>query len=210
MLDLYWIPGAASLAVHALLEEAGVEYRLHRVVRDNGKVQPAEFRKLSPHGRVPTVVLDGGLVMYESAAIVMHLSDLYPEAGLAPAPGTPERALWYRWLTYFTNTVQATFMIFIYPERYTAEGADAEPVKERAEASLVGMRDFLEGELAAGGPYVLGERFSSADLYLWMLTRWGRRLEPKWSGPPELGAHWRRVRERPAAQRVYEQEGLEE
>ena len=155
-------------------------------------------------------VLDGGLVMYESAAIVMHLSDLYPEAGLAPAPGTPERALWYRWLTYLTNTVQATFMIFIYPERYTAEGADAEPVKERAEESLVRMRDFLEGELAAGGPYVLGERFSSADLYLWMLTRWGRRLEPKWWDQPELGAHWRRVREGPAAQRVYEQEGLEE
>ena len=209
MLDLYWIPGAASLAVHALLEEAGVEYRLHRVVRDNGKVQPAEFRKLSPHGRVPTVVLDGGLVMYESAAIVMHLWDLYPEAGLAPAPGTPERALWYRWLTYFTNTVQATFMIFIYPERYTAEGADAEPVKERAEASLVGMRDFLEGELAAGGPYVLGERFSSADLYLWMLTRWGRRLEPKWWTCPS-SVPLARVRERPAAQRVYEQEGLEE
>ena len=101
-------------------------------------------------------------------------------------------------------------MIFIYPERYTAEGADAEPVKERAEASLVRMRDFLESELAAGGPYVLGERFSSADLYLWMLTRWGRRFEPKWWDQPELGAHWRRVRERPAAQRVYEQEGLEE
>lgn len=210
MLDLYWIPGAASLAVHTLLEEVGAEYRLHRVVREDGKVEPAEFRKLSPHGRVPTVVLDGGLVMYESAAIVMHLSDLYPEAGLAPAPATPERALWYRWLTYLTNTVQATFMIFIYPERYTAEGADAEPVKERAEASLVRMRDFLESELAAGGPYVLGERFSSADLYLWMLTRWGRRFEPKWWDQPELGAHWRRVRERPAAQRVYEQEGLEE
>jgi glutathione S-transferase len=210
VLDLYWIPGAASLAVHTLLEEVGAEYRLHRVVREEGKVEPAEFRRLSPHGRVPTVVLDGGLVMYESAAIVMHLSDLYPEAGVAPAPGTPERALWYRWLTYLTNTVQATFMIFIYPERYTAEGADAEPVKERAEASLVRMRDFLEGELAAGGPYVLGERFSSADLYLWMLTRWGRRFEPKWWDQPELGAHWRRVRERPAAQRVYEQEGLEE
>ena len=100
-------------------------------------------------------------------------------------------------------------MVSIYPERYTAEGADAEPVKERAEASLVRMRDFLEGELAAGGPYVLGERFSSADLYLWTSTRWGRRLEPKRRDQPELGAHWRRVRERPAAQRVYEQEGLE-
>ena len=88
-------------------------------------------------------------------------------------------------------------MIAFYPERDTAEGADAEPVKERAEASLVRMRDFLEGELAAGGPYLLGERFRSADLYLLMLTRWGRRIEPKWWDQPELGAHLRRVRDAP-------------
>jgi glutathione S-transferase len=210
VIDLYWMPGAASLAVHALLEEVGAEYRLHRVSRDGGKVEPPELPELNPHVRVPTAVLDGGVVMYESAALVMHLSDLYPEAGLAPAPGTPERALWYRWLTYLTNTVQATFMIFFYPERHISEGADPEPVKRRAEASLAGMRDFLEGELTAGGPYLLGERFTSADYYLWMLTRWGRRVEPKWWDQPELGAHWRRVRERPAAQRVYEQEELTE
>jgi glutathione S-transferase len=210
LIDLYWMPGAASLAVHAVLEEVGAEYRLHRVVRDGGIIEPPELPKLNPHVRVPTAVLDGGLVMYESAALVMHLSDLYPDAGLAPAPGTPERALWYRWLTYFTNTVQATFMIVFYPERYTAEGADPEPVKQRAEAALTGMRDVIEGELAGGGPYVLGEGFSSSDYYLWMLTRWGRRVEPKWWDQPELGAHWRRVRERPAARRVYEQEELTE
>lgn len=210
MIDLYWMPGAASLAVHALLEEVGAEYRLHRVVKEDGRVDPPELARLNPHLRVPTAVLDGGLVMYESAALVMHLSDLYAEAGLAPAPGTPERALWYRWLTYLTNTVQATFMVFFYPERYTAEGADPAPVRERANDSLAGMRDFLEAELEASGPYLLGERFTSADLYLAMLTRWGRRVEPKWWAKPRLGEHWRLVRARPALERVYEQEGLTE
>ena len=75
---------------------------------------------------------------------------------------------------------------------------------------LAGMRDFLEGELAAGGPYLLGERFTSADLYLFMLTRWGRRLDPKWWDRPSLGAHFRRVGERPAVQRMWEQEGLDD
>jgi glutathione S-transferase len=210
MVDLYWMPGAASLAVHALLEEVGAEYRLHRVTREDGKVEPPELPELNPHVRVPTAVLDGGLVMYESAALVMHLCDLLPEAALAPAPGTPERGLWYRWLTYMTNTVQAAFMVYFYPERYTAEGSDPEPVKERASQQLAGMRDFLEGELAAGGPYLLGQRFTSADLYLAMLTRWGRRAEPKWWDQPNLGEHWRLVRGRPAFERVYEQEELSE
>ena len=209
MIDLYYMPGAASLAVHCLLEDVGVDYRLVRVVREEGRVEPLELGRLNPHRRVPTMV-DGGLVMYESAACVMHLSDAHPEAGLAPALGTPERALWYRWLTYLTNTVQATFMIFFYPERYTADSAGAAAVGEQAAASLAGMRDFLEGELAAGGPYLLGERFTGADYYLYMLTRWGRRLPEKWWDEPALGAHYRLVGEREAVRRAREQEGLDD
>ena len=71
------------------------------------------------------------------------------------------------------------------------------------------MRDFLEGELRDGGPFLLGERFSSADLYLLMLTRWGRRLEPKWWDGDVLGAHFARIYERPAVRRMWEQEGLD-
>jgi glutathione S-transferase len=208
VIDLYYIPGSAAMATHAALEEAGAEYRLVRVTRTDGRNDPPELDRLNPHGRVPTLT-DGDLVMYESAAIVMHVSDARPEAGLAPAPGTPERALWYRWLTYLTNTVQATFMIYLYPERYTADPAGAPAVKERAEESLVRMREHLEGELEAGGPYLLGERFSGADLYLFMLTRWGRHLDPKWWDEPALGEHYRLVGARPAVQRMREQQGLD-
>jgi glutathione S-transferase len=209
VIDLYYMPGSAAMAPHALLEEIGAEYRLVRVKRDDGKVEPAEFVRLSPTGRVPLLVLDG-LVLYESAAIVMHLSDSFPEAGLAPAVGTPERALWYRWLTYLTNTVQSTFMVFFYPARYTAEAAGADAVKARAVESLAGMRDLIERELGAAGPYLLGDRFTSADLYLYMLTRWGRRTEPKWWAEHALGAHYRLLGERPAIQRMRDQQGLDD
>ena len=202
------MPGAASMPVHALLEEVGAEYRLIRVTKEDGRVEPAELERLNPHRRVPTMT-DGDLVMYESAACIMHLSDRYLEAELAPPLGTPERALWYRWLTYLTNTVQATFMVFFYPERFTADPEGAEAVKANAEGDLDRMRDFLEGELA-GGPYLLGERFTSADLFLYTLTRWGRRLEAKWWDEPRLGAHYRLVGERPAVKRMREQEGLDD
>jgi glutathione S-transferase len=209
VIDLYFTPGAASLAVHGVLEEIGAEYRLVRVTKEDGKVDPPELPRLNPHVRVPTVV-DGDLVMFESAACVMHFCDLHPEAGLAPAVGTRERALWYRWLTYMTNTVQATFMVYFYPGRATDE-PQAEPgIEARAAAALAGMRDHVEGELATRGPYLLGERFTSADLYLAMLTRWGRRLPEKWWDRPRLGEHYRLVTERPAIRRVYEQEGLTE
>jgi glutathione S-transferase len=209
VIELYFTPGAASLAVHGVLEEVGADYRLRRVTKEDGKVDPPELPSLNPHVRVPTMV-DGELVMFESAACVMYLCDGHPEAGLAPALGTRERALWYRWLTYMTNTVQAAFMVFFYPSRATDEQQAEAGIEAKADASLAGMRDHIEGELAAAGPYLLGERFTSADLYLAMLTRWGRRLPEKWWDRPSLGEHYRLVTERPAIKRVYEQEGLEE
>lgn len=208
MIDLYYMPGAASMAPHVVLEELGADYRLIRVRREGGIIDPPELERLNPHRRVP-VMVDEDLVLYESAACVMHLCDTHPDTGLAPPLATPERARWYRWLTYLTNTVQATFMHAFYPARATADPGCSDAVRAKAEADLAGMREFLERELEGGGPYLLGERFSSADIYLFMLTRWGRRLQPKWWDEPILGAHFRRVFERPSAQRMWEQEGLD-
>jgi glutathione S-transferase len=206
VIELFYMPGAASLAPHIALEEAGAEYRLVRVTRD-GTIDPPEFLEVNPHGRIPAM-RDGELRMYESAACLMHIADLYPDAGLAPVPGTPERALYYRWLAYLTNTVQVALVTWLYHGRVAPPEAEA-PVKEKAGELLVGMRDFVDGELAAGGPYLLGERYSGADAFLFMLTRWGRHLDPKWWDCPALGAHFRAVRERPAVQRVFEQQDLE-
>lgn len=208
MIELYYMPGSAALAVHAGLEEAGAEYRLIRVRREDGAVEPPELLRLNPTGRVPTMTFDG-MVMTESVACLMHISDLYPEAGLAPAVGTPERAQWYRWLAFLTNTVQATFMNFTAPGRAASEGA-TEAVREKAIETLGDLRKRIDGHLAGEGPYLLGERFTSADLFLAMITRWCRRLDEKWWDQPHLGEHWRTIRARPSMQRVYEQEGLEE
>jgi glutathione S-transferase len=209
VIDLYSIPGSAALAPHMALEEAGAEYRLVRVERDEtGEVvHPPGYRELNPHGRVPTARF-GDQVLYESAAIVMHVSDSYPAAGLAPQPGTAERADWYRWLCHLTNTVQPRFLMCFYPQRY-AHPAGHDAVKAKAVEDLLASRDWLDG-LLAGGPYLLGERFTSADLFLAMLTRWGRRLEQRWWDAPNLGAHYERIKARPAVRRVYELESLDD
>ncbi len=80
MIELYYLPGSAALAPHIALEEAGADYRLIRVKRGEGAVEPPEFAALSPHGRVPLLV-DGDLVLHESAAIVMHVSDCLSGCG---------------------------------------------------------------------------------------------------------------------------------
>jgi glutathione S-transferase len=208
MIRLYYLPGSAAMAPHAVLEEAGADYELVRVKREDGRVEPPEFAGLSPHGRVPALV-DGDLVLHESAAIVMHLSDAFPDAALAPVLGTRERAHWYRWLTYLTNTVQPAFLAYRYPERYAGEAAAAD-VSSRAEAALAEMRDVIARSLEAEGPYLVGGRLTSADFYLYMITRWCRHLRPRWWDNPLLGAHYRLVGERPAIQRMREQQGLDD
>jgi glutathione S-transferase len=208
VIDLYYRPGSASLAVHAALEEAGAEYKLILATRENGVFGPPEAARLNPAGTVPTMSFDG-VAMTESVACLMHISDLYPNAELAPASGTSERAMWYRWLAYLLSPVQSTFYGFIAPGRSAPfEAQDA--VKAHAIKALEGYRTMLDAHLAVNGPYLLGERFTSADLLLFTLTRWGRRLECRWWDSPALGSHYRTIKARPAIQRVFDQEQLDD
>ncbi len=126
---LYYIPTTAAMAPHAALAEAGVDYELVLVERDDAGTSSAEYLALNPHGRVPAL-LDGDLLVTESAATMLHIADRFPDARLVPPVGTPERAQVYRYLMYLTNTVQSGFMHFYYPERFTND-ASAEAAIQR-------------------------------------------------------------------------------
>jgi glutathione S-transferase len=189
------------MAPHAALAEIGCDYELAAVSFEEPSAAPPEYRRLNPHGRVPTLE-DGDLVLTESAAILLHLADRFPAARLAPPPGTAERAELYRWLLYLTNTLQPAFMRFFYPERY---GSD--PARE-AEA-LAEHFDLLDRELAGRDWLAGGAERSAADLFLFMLTRWGRRLEPAAWERPALRAHFERLLERPGVRRMLDEQGLE-
>lgn len=208
MLKLYYYPGNANLAPHMLLEELDVPYELVLVDRTQGALQSAEYLKLNPNGRIPTLV-DGDLVLFETAAICLHLVDRHPEKNFAPAVGTNERAHFYKWLVYLTNTLQAELITYFYPERLVDDEALAVQVKAHAEARVGNMLDLLERTLAeSGGPYLLGRHYTALDPYLFMLSRWTRMMHNPARNRPHLGAFLKMMVERPAIKRALEQEGL--
>jgi glutathione S-transferase len=195
------------MAPHAALAEIGVDYELVLVELDAHERPPAAYLALNPWGRVPTLE-DGPLVLTESAAIMLHLADSHPEAELAPALGTPDRSELYRWLMYLTNTVQPSFLRWFYPERYTADVDGYEAVMAIESEMLGAHLDSLDAELA-DRPWLVGDERSAADLFLFMLTRWGRNLEPPAWDRPHLQNHWIRLAERPGVRRMLDEQGLE-
>ena len=199
---LHYLPGTAAMAPHAALAEIGVPYELVRVERDeNGRPSDA-YLALNPWGKIPTLE-DGDLVLTESAAICLHLAERFPDAGLAPPAGTRERSELYRWLLWLSNTVQMTQMRHFHPHRYGTEG-----VKEAADAELHEHYDRIDGHLAER-EWLVGEARSIADLFLFMLTRWGRNLEPPAWERPSLRAHFLRTLELGGVRTMIEEQGLE-
>lgn len=199
---LHYLPGTAAMAPHAALAEIGVAYELVRVERDEDGRPSDAYLALNPSGKIPTLE-DGDLVLTESAAICLHLADAFPDTQLVPPLGSRERAELYRWLMYLTNTVQPAQMRHFYPDRYGTEG-----VKEAADAELAGHHARIDGHLAGRG-WLVGEERSVADLFLFMLTRWGRFLEPPAWERPNLRAHWLRTLALPGVSRMLEEQGLE-
>jgi len=210
MLQLLYSPGKANLAPHILLEELGVPFELQLVDTDRAQHRSAEYLKLNPNGLIP-VLLDGGLVLYETAAICLHLADTHAAAGLAPPVGSPERAQFYKWLSWMSTTLQPTLIAYYYPERWVDAGnADgAAQVKRQAEARIAPLLDQLEAQLASHtDPWLLGGHYGACDPYALMLCRWTRGFARPARSLPRLGAYLQRLLERPAVRRAIESERL--
>ena len=210
MLQLHYYPGNASMTPHILLEELGAPFELLFVDRTVGAHKSPAYLKLNPNGLIP-VLVDGALVLYETAAICLHLADTRPQAGLAPALGTPERAHFYKWLAWMTNTLQAALIVYFYPERWVNEGnaQGAAEVKAHAEAKIGAMLDQLEAQLASHGKdWILGERYSALDPFAFMLCRWTRGFPRPARSLPHLGRFLDRMFARPAVKRALAKEKL--
>ncbi len=215
MIKLYYYPSTASMAPHILLRELDVPFDLLLVDRTQKAQKMTAYLQLNPNGLIP-VLTDGDLVLYEAAAICLHLCDTHPAAGLAPAVGTAERAHFYKWLMWLTNTLQATLIAYFYPERWVHVGNDsgAAQVKAQAETKVGVLLDQLDAELARQGqthtaPWLLGPNYSAVDIYTLMLCRWTRNFE---SAPARnkrhLGPYLQRVLDRPAVVEAFEAESL--
>jgi glutathione S-transferase len=207
-LTLHYYPSNASMTPHILLRELGLPFELQLVDRTQAAHKSPAYLKLNPNGLIP-VLQDGDLVLYETAAIVLHLVDSHPQAGLAPAVGTPQRAEFYKWLVWLSSTVQAMMPHYFYSDRLVAPGnaAGAAEVKAQAEARIGAMLDQIEARLA-GQPWMLGDHYSALDPYTFMLCRWTRGMQRPARSLPHLGPWLQKVLERPAVQAAIAAEGL--
>jgi glutathione S-transferase len=208
--QLHYFPANANAAPHMLLEELGAKYELVLVERAKNAQKSAAYLKINPNGRIPTLV-DDGLAISEAAAIVMHLVDQHAEAGLAPKFGTPERAKFYQWLTFLTNSLQEELMTWQYPSRLAGDDkVVAEAVKNGAEIRAGNFLDIIEAHLKANGPLFLGQTLSAVDFYFVMLARWARPMR----NPPRARTHIARLLDQvtalPSVRRAYAGEGIED
>ncbi|MCA3780739.1 MAG: glutathione S-transferase [Burkholderia sp.] len=209
-MKLFYYPGNASMAPHFVLEEIGKPFELEFVDRTHDRHKSTDYLALNPNGLIP-VLTDGDLVLYEAAAICLHLADTHREQRLAPELGTPERAQFYKWLMWLTNTLQATLLAYFYPERWVDVGnaAGAAQVKAHAETKIAALLDQLDRQLeTSGGPWLLGAHYTVLDPYALMLCRWTRGFAEPARQRPVFGGYLQRVLARPAIQRALQTEGL--
>ncbi len=195
MYRLYYFPGLASMAPHFVLREIGVEHELVLVDRSLGAHQTPEYLALNPNGRIPTFTA-GPLVLFESAAICLHLADRHADAGLIPAVGSDGRAQVYKWLMFLTNTLQADLWQFFRPEFYV-EADDREAFRKTMDGHISRHLDVIDHALE-GRQFLVDETLSIADLYLFMLGRWTRLMRRPAATLPNVGRLLRSLAERRA------------
>lgn len=195
---LYGRSGSGSLSVQVALEEVGAPFECIWVGREATDIE--RFKDVNPTGRVPALALPDGTVMFESAAILIHLANLYPDAKLAPQPGTTRHAMFLQWMTFLSANVYESVLRIYYSNRYTTRGdADAAAVRDQGKVDFLAQMSLIARNL---DPHVLGTEYSIADTYLYMLASWYPERDELLARLPVLGAHSAQVLARPAIAKV--------
>ena len=192
------------MGARVLLEEIGAPYELIDTSIARDVQRPAELLVHNPNGWIPVLMWDGQS-MYECAAIMMFLCDRHPEAGLAPGPADDTRGLFLQTLVYFSSSVQTAFQLVYYPDRFADTPSDEPSARRRGIRRLRETWQVVDDQIGES-TWVLGQTFSAADIYLFMLTTW---LKPERGHPsldefPNVKRVTDAVMTRPSVQHVYE------
>lgn len=214
-LRLFGHPSTASMIPHLVLRELDVPFEWVHVDRARDAHKAPDYLRLNPNGLIPVLTDSRGgdeIVLYETAAICLHLADTHPAAGLLPPVGSAARADAYKWLAWLSATLQPALIAWFYPERWVDAGNDegARQVRAHAGARIGGLLDQLDAHLAASGrDWMLGEHYSVLDPYAFTLCRWTRTFQAPARARAQLGPYLQRVLERPATRRVLADEGVQ-
>jgi glutathione S-transferase len=200
-MKLYFSPGACSLSPHIVLIEAGLGYTTEKVdLRSKLTASGTDYRAVNPKGYVPALELEGGHVLTEGPAVVQYLADQAPEKGLAPPNGSFERYQLVSLLNFISVELHKNYSPLFRPD-------NAEAVKQLARQNLAQRYPYIE-QLLEGKEYLLGDRFTVADAYLFTITNWAGKVGVDLAAFPHLQAFQARVAARPAVQQALREEGL--
>ncbi len=200
-MKLYYAPGACSLAVNIALHEAGIAFGLERVDNKTKVTKSGEnFWDVNPKGVVPVLILDSGETLTEVVALLQYVSDQKPGAGLMPKAGTMDYYRALEWLSFIGTELH---------KQFTPLFKDGTPGDYRMIAKQNVMNAFKHiDEHLAGRQWLAGDRYSIADIYLFVVSNWGRFQEIDVAQWPNLNDLRTRIRARPKVEEAMKAEGL--
>jgi glutathione S-transferase len=200
-MKLYYSPGACSLSPHIALRESGLPFELVLASTKTHKLEDGtDYYSINPKGYVPLLELDNGERLSEGPAIVQYIADQVPDKQLAPANGSMARYRLQEWLTFIGTEIHKTFSPLFNP-------ATSDEARTAAKARIAGRLAYVNEQLT-GKSYLLGEQFSVADGYLFVVVNWSRPTGIDLTPYPHLAAFMARVSARPAVQAALKAEGL--
>ncbi len=197
---LYSHDGSGGFVVEAALVKAGAAHKVIVVDTAKGEQNRPDFVAINPMRQVPALILPDGTPMTESAAIVVHLANAFPDKGLAPKPATPAHARFLRWMFFMAANLYEGDLRYFYAERYTTDPAGIAGVKSAGAAHMKKSFAIVEDALSPS-PFLCGPALTLADVYLAMLTAWSpepiasRRLQAVTqavAADPQIGPLWLR------------------
>ena len=205
MYKLFYYPRNASWAPHLVLKEMGVAHELILVDRKTNAQKSADYLALNPTGRIPTLI-DGELIIFESAAICLHLCDQNPQSNLVPKIRDPLRAEFLQWLFYLNSTLQPELMVYFYPSKHTTNSNHAIEIIEAQEARITDMFSLLDKALE-GKEFLVGNHLTVCDFFLFMLSHWADEFKRPPLAFNNLRSNLSRLAKLPSMQEVCKIEG---
>jgi glutathione S-transferase len=207
MLKLYYASNACSLAPHIALNEAGADYEAVKVDTAKGEQRSPKYLAVNPKAKVPSLATDRG-TLTEVPVLLGYIARTYSKAELAPTDSFDFFAM-QSFNTFLSSTVHIAFAHLFRPERYGDSDAAKADMRAKVPRSLAEHMGLIEERFADGRNWVLGDKYSVSDPYLYVFSRWLERDGAGGSAAfPKLVAHRARMQERPAVQKTLKQEGL--
>ena len=190
---VYGAAGSGSVTVEAALTLLGEPYSVVERAVWTDKAIAEQMAAVNPLKQVPALVLPGGELMTESAAILTWLADSHPGSGLAPAPESPLRPRFLRWMSYISAQIYALYWVRDDLSRLAADKAHEAVIKARTTTRIEVCWKMMGEQVEPAGAYLLGDRLSVLDLYMAVVSRWGPRRKAFYAAAPGLAEVVKRI-----------------